>query len=122
MAKKNSLFSGRKARKSSVDKFKESDLYKKIYGKTHEERVQEYKEWRYGKYGETKGWKAHERIGYLIEQLSAEDANEFRDFYDEDDPDNFFELGQKVISGEDVKDIKKKLKEKDKLPTSPTGG
>lgn len=119
MAKKQSIFSGRKGRST---KFKESDLYKKIYGKTKEERVQEYKEWRYKKYGETKGWKAHDRIGYLIEQLSAEDADDFRDLYDEDDPDNFFELGQRVISGEEVKDIKKEIEDQDKLPTSPTGG
>ena len=119
MAKKKSIFSGRKGRST---KFKESDLYKKIYGKTHEERVQEYKEWRYEKYGETKGWKAHDRIGYLIEQLSDEDADDFRDFYDEDDPDNFFELGQRVISGEDVKTITKEIEDQDKLPTSPTGG
>lgn len=126
MAKKNSIFSGRKGRST---KFKESDIYKKIYGKTHEERVQEYKEWKrkeslkgFNISDATKGREAHQRIDFLIRQLSDEDADEFRDLYDEDDPDDFFELGQRVISGEDVKSIKKEVEDDDKLPTSPTGG
>lgn len=125
MAKK-SIFSGRKGRST---KFRESDLYKKIYGKTHEERVAEYKEWKqkeslkgFNLSDATKGKEAHQRIDFLMKQLSDEDVEDFRDLYDEDDPDDFFELGQRVISGEDVKALKKEVEDNDKLPLSPTGG
>ena len=125
MAKKNSIFSGKKARKSSVEKFKESDLYKKIYGKTHEQRVEEYKEWKkkevskgYNLSQDTKGKAAGQRIDFLLRQLSDEDADLFREFYDEDDPTEFFELGQRVINGESVSSIDKELKDSDKLPTN----
>lgn len=126
MAKKNSIFSGRKGKST---KFKESDLYKKIYGKTREDRVKEYKEWKqkeslkgFNLSDATKGKEAKQRIDFLIRQLSEEDADGFRDLYDEDDPEDFFELGQRVISGEKVKDIAKEVEDNDKLPTSPTGG
>ena len=122
MAKKSSLFSGRKARKSSVDKFKESDLYKKIYGKTHEERVAEYKEWKqkeiakgFNMFDDTKGKKGHQRIDLLIRTLDEDEQDEFRDLYDDSDPDSFFELGTRVAAGESVKSVAEWVDAKNKF-------
>ena len=122
MAKKSSIFSGKKARKSSVDKFKESDLYKKIYGKTHEERVKEYLEWKESHY--FTGQQAHDKIKKIAEDLEGEDYRKFREYidqfqqdYDVSDKMAMYDVVRQLDYGKSISDvIKPEKKDITELP------
>lgn len=107
MAKKQSIFSGRKGRST---KFKESDLYKKIYGKTHEERVKEYKDWQAANY--FTGKEAHDKIKKLAEDLQGSDYDKFREYidqfqqdYDSTDKVRMYDVVRQLDMGKKVSDI-----------------